>query len=61
MKSQGRLLLLLLQCLKVEDDSEGGIRTGTDELGSAKREAACVSSCEWADVCVPRQGLVSQG
>lgn len=53
MKSLGRLLL---SCLKVGCDSgEDGIKTGTCVVGSSKREAACVSSCEWAHVCVVRQ------
>lgn len=53
MKSLGRLLL---SYLKVGCDSgEGGIKTRPCVLGSSKREAACVSSCEWADVCVVKQ------
>lgn len=49
-KSLGRLLF---KYLKVGYDSgEGGIKAGRDVLGSAKREAAAVSSSEWADVCV---------
>lgn len=35
------------------------MKAETYVLGSAKREAACVSSYEWADVCVMRQ-TVSQ-
>lgn len=53
MKSLGRLLLSFL---KVGCNSgEGGIKTGMCVLVSSKREAACVGSCEWADVCVVRQ------
>lgn len=57
MKSWGRLLF---KYLKVGCDSgEGRMKAETYVLGSAKREAACVSSYEWADVCVMRQ-TVSQ-
>lgn len=42
---------LLLKCVNVAYDSgAGGTQTGMCVLGSARRAAAGVSSCEWAHV-----------